>query len=86
MRGSQSTFHSGCRKTSKVGLSQVAHFDWTAPGVLPGAVWLLAIITAANDLIQTSDLNVNTLWFETTANVVLRGSWYSDSWKTGRSR
>jgi photosystem II stability/assembly factor-like uncharacterized protein len=45
----------------QVGRPQVAAINWNAPTNTSGAVWLLAVVSADNDLISTTELNPSTL-------------------------
>jgi photosystem II stability/assembly factor-like uncharacterized protein len=43
------------------GSAQIVAFDWTVPSTAPGNISLLAIVTADNDLLSTSELNIAAL-------------------------
>ncbi|HEV7886382.1 MAG TPA: hypothetical protein VGO92_02410 [Acidimicrobiales bacterium] len=43
------------------GRGQIVEFDWTVPGTAAGHTCLLAVISAANDQINTTELNIGTL-------------------------
>jgi photosystem II stability/assembly factor-like uncharacterized protein len=45
----------------EAGAAQIVAFDWTVPATAPGNIGLLAIITADNDPLSTSELNIAAL-------------------------
>jgi hypothetical protein len=43
------------------GRPMVVPFNWTAPTSTPGSVWVLALVSSANDVLSTTELDVATL-------------------------
>jgi hypothetical protein len=39
----------------------VVPFNWTAPTSTPGSAWVLALVSSANDVLSTAELDVATL-------------------------